>query len=243
MKYIFLLPLILFCNSLNAQDTSLQPIKAALCNCFEKNKSRKPLNLNKPLGDCIDKAFGDNVQIVVDKAIKKFGKDAKANFEHFALDISAEVMVETVSTCDVYYKYMDSSRFYQVSKNKDSLRKMINYRTYKMDRSLSANFYYFRAEVYFELGDYTHAIKDLDSSVITNPTDYRGLELKGNIMEVQKDYEKALRLYQKAYDIKHAVHLEDLKEYPDEYADGEELSLLIEIAVTKRKMKEQKQNP
>jgi tetratricopeptide (TPR) repeat protein len=242
MKYIFLLPLILLCNLLNAQDTSLQPIKAALCNCFEKNKLRTSLYLNKPLGNCIDKTFRDNAQIVVDKAIIKVGKDAKANFEHFAIDTYADVMMGMVNSCDAYYRFIDSSRFYNISKNKDSLRKMINYRTYKLDRSFSANFYYFRAEVYFELGDYTHAIKDLDSSVITNPTDYRGLELKGNIMEIQKDYDNALQLYQRAYNVQHAVHLEDLKKYPDEYADDEEFGLLIEIGVIKRKIREQKQS-
>lgn len=170
----------------------------------------------------------------------KFGKDVKAEFDHFFTDTYEDIFVQMVTSCDDYYRFIDSSRFYRISKNKDSLRKMINYRTNKMDRSLSANFYYYRAELYFQLGDYTHAMKDLDSSVITNPTDYRGFELKGNVMEVQKDFEKALQFYKKAYDLKHAQHLEDLKEYPDEYGDDEEMFLLVEVEMLKRKMTEQK---
>ncbi|MBG9376891.1 tetratricopeptide repeat protein [Panacibacter sp. DH6] len=218
----------------------LQTLKADLCNCYEKNKVKKPPTLNKPLQGCLDKAFENSAQVIANKAVLKYGKEAEAKFEHFTIDIFSETMVDLVTSCDRYYTYMDSSRFYVISKDKDSLRKMIQYRTYKMDRSLSANFYYYQAEVYFELGDYTHAFKDIDSSLITNPDDYKATELKGEIMELQHNYNEALQLYEKAYRIEHSAYMKFLKEYPDEYGDDEELFLLVEIAVLKRKMKEGK---
>lgn len=240
MKYIFLLFLFLNSFLLKAQDTTLQSLKTDMCNCFEQNKEREIFNLNKSLQSCITNALEKNQKEIANKAIVKFGTDAEAKFEHYLIDIYADLMIEMVNYCDKYYTYMDSSRFFHISKDKDSLRKMIQYRTYKMDRSLSANFYYYRAEVYYELGDYIQAFKDIDSSLETNSKDYRAMELKGKIMELQHNYKEALRLYEKAYEIEHEKYIEFFKKFPDEYGDDEKVFLIIEMEIVKRKMKDEK---
>ncbi|WP_153800601.1 tetratricopeptide repeat protein [Foetidibacter luteolus] len=196
MRYILLLLLIYLSNLSKAQNSSLQTFESGICDCLQQKavttlKSQEYLN-------CVLKNMETHRELIRDMATKKYGDSAKFKSDQFMEWLQPKIALDLTRDCGNFYKLMEDLWEHEThKKTRPELLKELQMRK-TMDRKFSGNYFWYRGEVYLQLGDYKNALIDADSSIRDKPKDGRGYSLKGRIKEKQGNYADALKFYQKA---------------------------------------------
>ncbi len=106
-----------------------------------------------------------------------------------------------INTCDPYNHFIEQARYEDFNKlDKDSVNAQIklfelnNPATGDRDKS----FYGQRSYLYFGAKEYDKALEDLNKLLVLDPDNAQMIFLKGWLLELKKDYDQAVLMYDEA---------------------------------------------
>lgn len=206
------------------QENIYSKFENELCDCIEKNSSAN-LFSSPVFTNCLDEILTRNADELVNAAAEKYG-DPNGKMDTFTKFFIDSVQVDLVYKCTIYFNKMDSSRYtFGIQKDKNTLQRMLA--DYKAHPSSTAVYFFNRAEIYFQLGDYKNALVDINKSIQYDSSKAESYITKGLLLEKQSQFEQAIIQYNRA-----------LGAYTKNKNDEGYNSLRMFIAVATRKLKE-----
>ena len=182
------------------QDSLSNIIANNTCSCLNNNKNQRAIVYNDVV-KCVNDENEKQSDFYVKEGIRKYGDSVtESQAIGFAKEIGLQVSLKLIKACPVYRNIMDTARYSLYSyMNKDSLINEI----YKMnqidvkDRSL--NFYVKRCKMFFWLSKIKDAFEDAEQILALNSTNELGLHVKAMYLELNHDYDSALKIYTDLY--------------------------------------------
>jgi tetratricopeptide (TPR) repeat protein len=176
---------------------------STICNCFDSLKQKKVVSESSfPL--CFQLAVEKNPAPFIKECLRLYGDTTEETGNKFGKEFAEKMSVSLVATCKTYFLITDSLRYEDYKYlNKDSLKKEVQ----KLEKTQLTNrdmaFYDNRGLLYFQLGLYDNALKDISIVLKQDPKNVKNIFTKAWIHEINQNYSEAILLYQKAVDISH----------------------------------------
>ncbi len=204
MKVITLLIIsIAFSASSFSQNEFDKLYSGTICNCFDSLKQKNVIS-EKSFPLCFQSAIERNPSPFIKECLRLYGDTTQEIGNKFGKEFAERMSISLVTTCKTYFLITDSLRYEDYKYlNKDSLKKEVN----KLESTHPTNrdkaFYDNRGLLYFQLGLYDNALKDINVVLNQDPSNVKNIFTKAWIYEINQNYSEAVILYQKAVDISH----------------------------------------
>jgi len=205
MKQIHIIFFLLLSFNFTYSQTYKSAFRADICQCVEDESLKRNLTPN-----AYKKCYTEILPTYanqIDAAIVEEDLSRKYYLGQLARkDLIVAFQYELIYSCAVYYDYLDRTRTREILIARERAKESdLESNNQKVAMSPNAYAYFHRAQIHFNLGNLKEAEADIHKSLKVNPnasntqSTRHELLLLACIYEEQKQYTKAIALYDKIY--------------------------------------------
>jgi tetratricopeptide (TPR) repeat protein len=198
MPRSFLICLFLFSATLSRSqsDTLVKKISVAACNCFGETRNAGSFG-DDAFSECIASQLRESNDLVMGECFRIYGDTTEETNYKFGRALFDKIKIDLVDECYDFFIVMDSMRYEALTGlNEDSLKKELKWFSNKYKAPDSSIFYSDRGILKFQLKDTSGAYYDLDKAVRLKEDNISAHLFRGWVLEMKKEYDKAIKDYQ-----------------------------------------------
>ncbi|WP_152975509.1 tetratricopeptide repeat protein [Lacinutrix himadriensis] len=220
--FLFFLLSVHFANSQNYKSA----FRTDICSCIEEESLKRNLTPNaykKCYTEILPKYANQIDAAIVEEDLNKkyyLGQVARK-------DLVLAFQYELIYSCDIYFEYLNRTRTSEILIARERAKESdLESKNQMVAMSPNAYAYFHRAQLHFDLGNLKEAEADIHKSFDVNPnasniqSTRHELLLLAGVYEEQKQYTKAIALYDKIYMGDYDSQVATLRALVDKKAGG-----------------------
>ena len=203
MKHLTIaIVLSLLFGSSNSQSSIHLDYSKGICNCLDSLNKTSDIEHSFPI--CFGLALDRNASALAQELIKTYGNTNKESMTKLTDQIEISTSIELIHSCSTFFRFTDSLKHQQYKNlNKDSLVRILNSLESLDTTKRNKKYYAYASALYFQVGAYEKAMKNIAKVLSEDSTDVTALFIKASIDDANGNYGDAIAGYEKVANLSH----------------------------------------